>query len=120
MIITAPPLTGQAVDHRRLLLFLFFVWRCAVFSVHLTDRGGAFSLDLGVKFLVKENLVDQVWLDGAGLCRGLGGPIVISWMMRYKSPSEYILRNGKRLGLTPQMANRQDLVFKSAALPADR
>lgn len=88
--ITASTLTGQTVDHRRLLLLLFFVWCCTVFSVHLADRGGALSLDLGVKFLVKENLVDQVWLDRTGLCRGLGGPIVISWMMRYKSPSEYV------------------------------
>lgn len=83
-LITALTLTGQTVDHRRLLLLLFFVWCCTVFSVHLADRGGALSLDLGVKFLVKENLVDQVWLDRTGLCRGLGGPIVISWMMRYK------------------------------------
>lgn len=90
MMITAPSLTGQTVDHGRLLLFFFFIWCCTVFSVHLTDRGGAFSLDLGVKFLVKENLVDQVWLDRAGLCRGLGGPVVISWMMKNKSPSQYI------------------------------
>lgn len=98
-------ITGQTVDHRRLLLFLLFVRGCAVFSVHLTDGGGAFSLDLGVKFLIKEDLVDQVWLDRAGLCRRLGGPIVISWMARYKSTPGFIYWNEKkkRLGLSPQI-----------------
>lgn len=90
MIIPAPSLTGQAVDHWRLLLFLLFIWSCAVFSVHLADGGGAFPLDLGVKLLVKEDLVHQVWLDRAGLCRGLGGPVVISWKMRHKCPSGII------------------------------
>lgn len=92
-----PSLTGQAIDHGRLLLLLLFVWSCAVFSVHLADGGGAFPLDLGVKLLVKENLVHQVWLDRAGLCRGLGGPVVISWKTRYKSLSE------NRLGSSPQI-----------------
>lgn len=81
MIITGPFLTGQTVNHRGLLLFLLFVWSCAVFSVHLADGGCAFSLDLGVEFLVKQNLIHQVWLDRTGLCRGLGGPVIISWMM---------------------------------------
>lgn len=90
MIIPAPPLTGQAVDHRRLLLLLLLVWSGAVFPVHLADGGGAFPLDLGVKLLVEEDLVHQVRLHRAGLCRGLGGPVVISWKMKHKRPSGII------------------------------
>lgn len=75
-------LTSQAVDHRRPFLFLIFIWCNTVFSIHFTDRGCAFSLHFSVKFLIKENLVHQVWLHRAGLCRGLRGPIVVAWMMR--------------------------------------
>lgn len=75
-------LTSQAVDHRRPLVFIFLLWCSAVLSVHLTDGGCAFSLDLRVKLLVEQNLVHQVRLHGAGLCRGLGGPIVVAWNKR--------------------------------------
>lgn len=72
-------LTSQAINYRRPLLFLFLLWCSTVLSVHLTDRGCAFSLDLCVKVLIKQNLVHQVWLHRAGLCRGLRCPIVVSW-----------------------------------------
>lgn len=85
-------LTRQAVDHRRPLFFLFLLWCGAVLSVHLTDRGGAFSLDLCVKFLIKQNLVHQVRLHGAGLCRGFRGPIVVAWKEE-KQQNHYYISN---------------------------
>lgn len=85
-------LTGQSVDQRRPLFFLFLLWSSAVLSVHLTDRGCAFSLDLGVKFLIKQNLVHQVWLYRARLCRGLRGPIIVAWEEeRARVTMKYIL-----------------------------
>lgn len=75
-------LTGQAVDHGRPLLLVLLLRCSAVLSIHFADGGGALSLDLGVKLLVKQNLVHQVRLHGAGLRRGFGGPVVVACMRR--------------------------------------
>lgn len=75
-------LTSQAVDQRGPLFFLLFLGCSAVFSIHFTDGGCALSLDLGVKLLVKKDLVNQVRLHGAWLCRGFRGPVVVAWMMK--------------------------------------
>lgn len=75
-------LTSQAVDQRGPLFFLFFFGCSAVFSIHFTDGGCALPLDLGVKLLVKKDLVNQVRLHGAWLCRGFRGPVVVAWTMK--------------------------------------
>lgn len=103
----AASLTGQAVDHRRPLLLVLLLWRGAVLSVHLADGGCAFALDLRVKLLVEQYLVHQVRLHGAGLGRGLRGPVVVAWNEERKTGTAkctfQLTRRGFPLGLRRQM-----------------
>ena len=73
-------LTSEAVDQGGpLLVFLFLGGGGAVRPVHFTDGRGAFTLNLRVELVVEQHLVHQIWLHGAGLGRGLGGPIVVTY-----------------------------------------
>lgn len=103
----AASLTGQAVDHRRPLLLVLLLWRGAVLSVHLADGGCAFALDLRVKLLVEQYLVHQVRLHGAGLGRGLRGPVVVAWNEERKTRTAkctfQLTHRGFSLGLRREM-----------------
>lgn len=106
----AASLTGQAVDHRRPLLLVLLLWRGAVLSVHLADGGCAFALDLRVKLLVEQNLVHQVRLHGAGLGRGLRGPVVVAWNEERKTGTakctgEYVSVNTQRISFRTETRN---------------
>lgn len=73
-----PSLTCEPIDNGWPLILLLFFRSCAVLSIHFADRRGAFALNLRVKLLVKQNLVHQVRLHWAGLCRWFGGAIIIA------------------------------------------
>lgn len=73
-----PSLTSEPIDNGWPLILLFFLRSCAVLSIHFADRRGAFALNLRVKLLVEQNLVYQVRLHWAGLCRGFWGAIIIT------------------------------------------
>ncbi len=74
-----PSLTCDPIDHGWPLILLLFLRSCAVLFIHFADRRGAFALDFCVKLLVKQNLVHQVRLHWAGLCRRLWSAIVITF-----------------------------------------
>lgn len=103
----AASLTGQAVDHRRPLLLVLLLWRGAVLSVHLADGGCAFALDLRVKLLVEQYLVHQVRLHGAGLGRGLRGPVVVAWNEERKDGDSkmYVSVNTQRIFFRTETRN---------------
>lgn len=94
LFIYLPTCISGAINSFLVLVFFFFRKR-AVHSFHLADRCGSFSLGFCVKLIVKEDLINWIGLERAGLGRRLGSPIEVSWRKQGDSSWNVLLLNSK-------------------------
>lgn len=70
--------SSTAINSFLVLIFFFFRKR-AVHSFHLADRRSSFPLGFCVKLIIKEDLINWIWLERAGFCWRLRSSIKVSW-----------------------------------------
>lgn len=91
------------------LVFIFFLFRKrTVHSFHLADRCSSFSLGFCVKLIIKEDLINWIWLERAGFCWRLGSSIEVSWSGQNNSCWKCWMLNWE--------SEQNDLVYVSALL----